>query len=165
MMNEGVKVTGYVKWNLVRDGKVIDSWEGPNIVTTAGKNALASLLNGASAGTSFVTHMGFGSGTVREVVGNTTLGAELVGNGYSRVAVTRSNPSGNVIQYQATITGITASVTINEAGLFNAATGGTLVAHKAGAAGSDGNGPYGFGTASLSSSSDSLQVTWQISFN
>lgn len=163
-MNENIKVTGYVKWELIREGVVVDSWEGSNVVTTVGKNALATLLNSANAGNTLVTHMGFGSGATREAAGDTALQTELVGNGYARVAVTRSNPSGNIVQYLATITGITASVTINEAGLFNAATGGTLIAHKSGTAGNDGN-PYGFGTASLASSSDSLQVTWQLQFN
>lgn len=163
-MNESVKVAGYVKWELVRDGRVVDSWEGSNVVTNVGKNKLAALLNGSGTGNTFVTHMGFGSGITRESAADTALQTELSGNGYARIAVTRSNPSGNVVQYQATITGITAPVTINEAGLFDAATGGTLVAHKAGPAGNDG-APYGFGTASLSSGNDSLQVTWQLQIN
>lgn len=152
-MNEGIKVTGRLKWELVRDGAVVQSGERDNIVTTAGKNALAALLNSASAGTSLVTHMGFGSSTTAVAAGDTALGAELSGNGYARVAVTRSNPSGNVIQYQATLTGITSSTTVQEAGLLSAATGGTLFAHQL------------TGAVTLSSTSDSLQITWQVTLN
>jgi hypothetical protein len=149
-MNEGIKVTGRLAWELVRNGEVVQSGERDNIITTVGKNALAALLISASAGTSLVTHMGFGSATTAVAVGDSALGTELVGNGYARVAVTRSNPSGNVIQYQSTLTGLTVSTTVQEAGLFNAATVGTLFAHQL------------TGAVTLSSTSDSLQITWQV---
>jgi hypothetical protein len=151
-MDSNIKVTGHI-W-VYKNGELVH--ERDNIVTTAGKNALASLLNSASAGTSIVTHMGFGTSTTAVAVGDTALGTELtIGtNGYARAAVTRSNPSGNVIQYVATLTGISAATTIQEAGLFNQATaGGTLFAHQL------------TGAVNLASSSDSLQVTWQITFS
>lgn len=149
-LNEGIKVTGRLAWELVRDGVVVQRGERDNIITTAGKTALATLLNSASAGTTLVTHMGFGSASTAVAAGDTTLGTELSGNGYARVAVTRSNPSGNVIQYQATLTGITVSTTVQEAGLFSASTAGTLFAHQL------------TGAVTLSSASDSLQITWQV---
>lgn len=150
-MNEGIKLTGHI-W-VYKNGELVS--ERDNIVTTVGKNSLASLLNSASAGTSLVTHMGFGTGTTAVAAGDTALTTELTTgtNGYARVAVTRSNPTANVIQYVSTLTGITASTTIQEAGLFSAATSGTLVAHQL------------TGAVTLSSSSDSLQVTWQITLN
>lgn len=151
MSNDGIKVTGHI-W-VYKNGELV--CERDNIVTTVGKNALASLLNGASAGTSLVTHMGFGTSSTAVAAGDTALGAELVGNGYlrSNQTVTRSNPSANVIQYVANLTGITAATTVQEAGLFNAATGGTLIAHQL------------TGAVTLNTSSDSLQITWQISFS
>lgn len=155
MANEGIKLTGNVKVELIRDGEVVLTRENHNIITTAGKNALAALLNSASAGTSIVSHMGFGTGSTTPAIGDTTLTTELtIGtNGYARVAVARSVAS-NVITYTATLTGITATTTIQEVGLFNqAATGGTLFAH------------YLTGAVALSSSSDSLQITWQITFS
>jgi hypothetical protein len=148
-MEENIKVTGHI-W-VHKNGELVA--ERPNIVTTAGKNSLATLLNSASAGTSVVTHMGFGTSSTAVAAGDTVLGTELVGNGYARVAVTRSNPSGNVVQYVATLTGITASVTVQEAGLFNAATSGTLFAHQL------------TGAVALNNSADSLQITWQITFS
>jgi hypothetical protein len=151
MANENIKVTGHI-W-VYKNGELV--CERDNIVTTAGKNALASLLNSASAGTSLVSHMGFGTSSTAVASPDTALGTELtIGtNGYNRVAVTRSNPSGNVIQYVATLTGITASTTIQEAGLFNASSAGTLFAHQL------------TGAVTLSSSSDSLQITWQVTFS
>jgi hypothetical protein len=149
MANETIKVTGRIA--VYKNGELVE--ERDNVITTVGKAALASLLNSASAGTSLVTHMGFGTSTTAVAAGDTSLGAELSGNGYARVTVTRSNPSGNVIQYQATLTGISSAVTIQEAGLFSAVTGGTLFAHQL------------TGAVALSSSSDSLQITWQVTFS
>jgi hypothetical protein len=153
-MQDSIKITGRLLVEHYRDGKLINEpkWI-ENVVTSVGKNALASLLNSANAGTTLVTHMGFGTSTTAVANTDTALGAELTigSNGYARASVTsRSNPSPNIIQYVATLTGITASTTIQEAGLFNASTGGTLIAHQL------------TGSQTLSSSGDSLQVTWQI---
>jgi hypothetical protein len=153
---ENITVKGRLKVEHYRDGELVKDygWRD-NIVTTVGKNSLASLLNSASAGTSVVTHMGFGTSATAVAAGDTILGTELtIGSaGYNRVAVTRSNPSGNVIQYVATLTGVTSNPTVQEAGLFSAASGGTLFAHQL------------TGAVNLASASDSLQVTWQVTFS
>lgn len=155
-MNEGIKVTGRLKVEHIRDGKVLSTMERDNIVTTVGKNALASLLNSASAGTSVVTHMGFGTSATAVAAGDTILGTELTTgtySGYARQAVTRSNPTANQVQYVATLTGGTGNPTVQEAGLFSAVTGGTLFAHQL------------TGAVNLATASDSLQVTWTVTFS
>ena len=148
-MNESVKVTGHIQVHL--NGKLIE--DRPNVVTTAGKTALATLMNGTAAGNSLVTHMAFGSGTTAAAASQTALVTELTGGGYARVAVTRSNPTAGVIQYQATLTGLTSAATVQEVGLFNAATSGVLFARQL------------TGAVALSSASDSLQITWQVTFS
>lgn len=154
MTNDSIKVTGRLKVDLYRDGKLVKegTWRD-NVVTTAGKNALASLLNSSNTGQNTVTHMGFGTSATAVAVGDTQLGSEISGNGYSRVAVTRSNPSANVIQYVATLSGLTVSTTVQEAGILSAATGGTLFAHQL------------TGAVTLATNLDSLQITWQVTFN
>jgi hypothetical protein len=152
-MNDGIKIVGRIKWEHTRNGEIIANGERDNVITTAGKNALAALLNSASAGTTLVTHIGFGTSTTAVAAGDTALGTELSGGSYARVAVTRSNPSGNVIQYQATLTGVTNNPTVQEAGLFSAITGGTLFAHQL------------TGAVNLATAADSLQVTWQVTFS
>jgi hypothetical protein len=155
-MNEGLKVTGRIKVEHIRNGQVISTMERDNVITTVGKNSLASLLNSASAGTSLVTHIGFGTSSTAVAATDTTLGTELTTgtySGYARQAVTRSNPSGNVIRYVATLTGGTGNPTIQEVGLFNAATSGTLFAHQL------------TGAVNLASASDSLQITWDVTLN
>lgn len=142
-----LKVDTYIN-GIFTEGSWID-----NVITTAGKTALASLLNSASAGTSLVTHIGFGSSTTAVAAGDTTLGTELSAGSYARVAVTRSNPSGNVIQYVATLTGVTNNPTVQEAGLFNGPSAGTLFAHQL------------TGAVNLATSADSIQVTWQVTLS
>jgi hypothetical protein len=148
-MKDGIKVTGHI-W-VYKNGELVE--ERDNIVTTVGKNSIASLFNSTNAGNSLVTHMGFGTSTTAVAAGDTALGTELSAGGYARVAVTRSNPSANVIQYVATLTGVTSNPTIQEAGLFSAVTGGTLFAHQL------------TGAVNLATSSDSLQITWQVTFS
>jgi hypothetical protein len=153
-MQETITLKGRLKVDVFKDGVWTEGEWRDNVVTTVGKNGLASLLNSASAGTTWVTHMGFGSGTTAPAAADTALTTELSGNGYARVAVTRSNPSGNVIQYQATLTNLTASTTIQEAGLFDASTAGNLRAHQL-------TGAQTIGA----STSDALQITWQVTFS
>jgi hypothetical protein len=155
-MNENIKITGRLKVDYYKDGVLVKEGEWRNnVITTTGKNSFASLLNSASAGTTLVSHMGFGTSTTAVAATDTVLGTELTigSNGYNRATVTRSNPSGNVIQYLATLTGITAATTVQEAGLFSAASAGTLVAHQL------------TGSQPLNTSADSLQVTWQLTFS
>jgi hypothetical protein len=152
-MNSNIKLTGKLKVELIRDGKVIQVEEKDNIITTAGKNALASLLIGTSQGLSLVTHMGFGTGVTPVAIGDTTIQTELVGNGYTRPIVTRTNPTANVVQYVSNLTGISVSTTVQQAGLMSAVTGGTLFAHQL------------TGAVTLASASDSLQVTWQVTIS
>ena len=148
-MKESIKVNGHIQVRL--NGELIE--DRANVVTVAGKTALAALLNGTAAGNSLVTHMGFGSGTTAAAASQTALTTELSGGGYARVSVTRSNPSAGVIQYQATLTGLSSSVTVQEVGLFSAATAGTMFARQL------------TGAVALSSASDSLQITWTVTFS
>ena len=153
MQRDAFIIKGRLKVDTYIDGIHTQGEWIDNVITTAGKTALASLLNSASAGTSLVTHIGFGSSTTAVAAGDTALNTELSGGSYARVAVTRSNPSGNVIQYVATLTGVTNNPTVQEAGLFNASSAGTLFAHQL------------TGAVNLATSADSIQVTWQVTLN
>lgn len=151
---DGIKVTGRVQMWL--NGELV--LDKNNIVTTAGKNRLATnILNASAAGNTFVGYMGFGTGTNAVGIADTALQTELTAAvGYSRKSVTPSNPQANQISYYAQLTGITSPVTVQEAGLFDVASltanTYTLCAHLL------------TGAVALNSSSDSLAVTWTISF-
>jgi hypothetical protein len=158
IMNNGneefIKVTGHLKVYL--NGELV--CDRPNTVTNAGKARIASLLNSASAGNTFVQYMGFGTGTTAAAGTDTSLVTELTSgtNGYARKSVAITNPSSQQIQYVATLSGITAQTTINEVGLFDTLSSntGVLSARQIITNG-----------VTLSSSSDSLQITWQINLS
>lgn len=152
-LSEGIKVTGHVKYEVLRSNGDIEVIEYDNLVVTAGKTALATLLSGAGAGNTWAPYMGFGTSTVAAAAGDTALGTELTTatyTGYARKSNTITNPSAGQVQFQASITG--GAATISEAGLFSASTVGTLVAHQV------------FTGVPLASS-DTLQVTWTITFS
>jgi len=155
-VHELANIKGRLKVDTFINGVFTEGEWVDNVITTAGKTALASLLNSASAGTSLVTHIGFGTSSTAVNAADTALGVELTTgtySGYARQAVTRSNPSGNVIQYQASLTGGTGNPTIQEAGLFSAVSAGTLFAHQL------------TGAVNLATAADSIQITWQVTLS
>ena len=106
----------------------------PNLVVTSGKGFIASRMIGTSATT--MSHMGIGTSSTAEVVGDTALGAELTVAGgytsYARQTVSASNPTANQVQYTCTFAANIPSAPsggaiLREAGIFNASTGGTML--------------------------------------
>lgn len=106
----------------------------PNLVVTTGKNFIASRMVGTTA--TEMTHMGIGTSSTAEVVGDTTLGAELTGAGgytnYSRAALLTKSATNNVVTYSANFPANNPSApaggaVLREAGIFNGSTGGTML--------------------------------------
>lgn len=106
----------------------------PNLVVTSGKGFIASRMIGTSANT--MSHMGIGTSSTAEAVGDTTLGAELTVAGgytsYARQTVSSSNPTANQVQYTCTFganvpSAPSGGAILREAGIFNASTGGTML--------------------------------------
>lgn len=160
-MNDGLKMTGHVWWEMTRADGTIEKGDKKNVVTDFGKQWIAGVLGVTTGFPGLTTWFGFGTSSGYALSsGNTTLGAELStsGTGYSRVTTTRSS-SAAVIQYQGTITGLTSTglTTIREVGLFGGITSGgvgfTLYARQT------------TGDVQFTSSQDSLAITWQITFS
>ena len=106
----------------------------PNLVVTAGKTFIASRMVGTVS--AVMSHMGIGTSATAEANGDTALGAELtVGGGftsYSRAALTTSSSSANIVTYSANFAANNPSApaggaVLREAGIFNAATAGTML--------------------------------------
>jgi hypothetical protein len=111
------------------EGKLKQVQDVPNLVVTSGKNFIASRIKDATAGV--MSHMAIGDGSAGSpgtatapAVGNTALGNEK-----ARVALTSTSVSGNAVTYSATFAANVpnAAASIVEAGLFNAASGGTML--------------------------------------
>lgn len=131
------------------EGILKDERQGYNVITTNGKEALASLLaSGAlAATTNTFKYVAIGSDNTSEAASNTALGTEL-----SRHTGTVSYVSNAI--YQVTATFATGSGTggIYEYGLLNSNTGGTMLSRD---------------TESLinKGASDTLTVTCQITLS
>lgn len=107
------------------------SWEGPNVVTTVGKEFMASFLRSAAlaAATFTAKYIAVGTGTGAEAVGDTGMGTEL-----ARHTGTVSYTSGGIFNVTATFPTGAAVGAVVEFGLLSSATAGTLLSRNVKAA-------------------------------
>lgn len=124
-MNEQVSnlgVVGDVYITKICENGQVDEYHFKNLVVATGKTYIASRMSGATA--NVMSHMGIGEGISATSSSDTTLGSELV-----RVAlsVTGGTPSANTVTYSTTFSAGTGTGAITEAGVFNGATGNTML--------------------------------------
>ena len=95
-----------------------------NLVVTAGKNWVAGRFKDGSIPDE-MSHMAIGSADTAAAAGNTALATEL-----NRIVLTTDGGtvSTNTVQYDATWSDSSPAYAIKEAGIFNAASGGTMLA-------------------------------------
>lgn len=99
-----------------------------NLVTSAGKAAIASRFNGSGSEAAF-TYIALGTGTTAAAVGDTTLQTEITNSGLTRQSATVSRTTTTVANDTARLTYTwTASGTkaVTESGCLNAASSGVL---------------------------------------
>jgi len=140
-MNEAIGIKGNLKIELIRDGKVIQEEKVSNIIVTTGKGLVATLV--AGSGTAF-SHMAIGTDNTAEVVGDTALTSEV-----GRVTLTSKAVTNNVIEYIGDFPAGTGTGTIVEAGILNAASGGTMLNRAT------------FSSVNKTAS-DALKITWSV---
>jgi hypothetical protein len=105
------------------DGELKEVRDIHNLVVTAGKNHIADQLS-ASPGQSAMSHMAIGTGSTAAAAGDTALGAET-----DRNALTSRTDATNVVTYVGTwAPGDGTNAALREAGIFNAAAAGTMLA-------------------------------------
>lgn len=118
---EYIKASGKLQIVLTdKDGNIKEQRDISNLVVTVGKNFIASRMVGATA--NVMSHMAVGSGTTAAAVGDTALGSEL-----GRVALSSNTATDNVVTQTATFPAGTGTGAITEAGVFNAASAGTML--------------------------------------
>lgn len=98
--------------------------EGDNVVTTVGKEFIASFLKSATAAAATFTckYLAVGTDSTAEAIGNTALGTET-----SRHTGTVSYTSGGIFNVVATFTSGNGTGAIVEYGLFSSSSAGTLL--------------------------------------
>lgn len=122
-MQENLKPTGLVKVvHTNAAGNLVQEFEVPNLVTTAGKSHIAAKIAATTNSPVAMTHMAIGTGSTAAAVGDTTLGTEG-----GRVTLTNAVVSTNTVTYTATFPAGTGTGAVTEAGVLNAGSGGTLL--------------------------------------
>lgn len=120
MINENIKVTGQVMVEITGpDGQVKERREIKNLVVTSGKTFIAGRMVGTPTA---MSHMAIGSSSTAAANADTALGGEL-----GRVSLATSTSSANVVSYTASFPAGTGTGAVVEAGIFNAASAGTML--------------------------------------
>lgn len=138
MINDDLKLKG--KLAIALNGEVVQ--EIDNLVVTDGKEYVASRMKDATA--TAMSHMAIGSGSTAAAASNSALGNQL-----GRVSLTSTTVSGAVVTYVATFGAGTGTGAVTEAGLFNAASGGTMLCRTV------------FSVVNKGSA-DSMTITWTV---
>lgn len=122
-MQDTFTIRGTVHTVLTRADGSIEERTFPNLVVTTGKTFIASRMSSASA--SVMGWIEVGTGGTSPVVGDTTLVSPVV-----RLATTVSGgtPSGNSVTYTTTLNPGVGTGALQEAGIFNASSAGTMLA-------------------------------------
>jgi hypothetical protein len=116
MIHDDLKLTGAL--TIALNDEIVQETE--NLVVTAGKNWVADRMNDANT---VMTHMAVGTGTTEALVTQTALVTEN-----DRNALTSTTVTANAIAYVATWAAGDATAAITEAGIFDAASAGDMLA-------------------------------------
>ena len=137
MINDNLALTGALTIEV--NNEVVQ--ETHNLVVTAGKNWVADRMNNVNT---VMTHMAVGTGTTAAAAGDTALGTQL-----DRNTLTSTTVTNNTIEYACTWAAGDGTGAITEAGIFDAATGGDMLARTV------------FSVVNKGAA-DSMTITWTI---
>ena len=129
------------------DGNVKDSREVDNLVVTTGLNWIAARMYDTGSPDQ-MSHMAVGSGTTAAAAGDTDL-QSILG---SREALDSTTVSTNTVQYVSSFEAGDGTGAITEAGIFNAATSGTMLCRTV------------FDVVNKAAN-DTLSITWTITIS
>ena len=137
MIHDDLKLTGAL--TIALNDEIVQETE--NLVVTAGKNWVADRMNDANT---VMTHMAVGTGTTEALAAQTALITEN-----DRNALTSTTVTDNAVAYVATWAAGDATAAITEAGIFDAASSGDMLARTK------------FDVVNKGSA-DSMTITWTI---
>lgn len=144
-MIDEFKITGRVTMFLFDEqGQLKDSRHVDNLVVSTGKTLIASLLAGTGTEPSDI---GVGTNSSTAVATQTTLVAEV-----DRVTCGTTTSTGDTAQFSSTFGPGSGTGSLQEAGLFNANTAGTMISRIA------------FGTI-VKGAADTLIINWYLKVN
>jgi hypothetical protein len=148
MIKDSVTATGKLSIVLTSGtGVVKEVREVPNLVVQTGLDFIASRMEGVSS--DVMSHMAVGETNTTPSNGDTTLLAEVAA---SRTALTSTSVSTDAVTYTTTFGPGVGTGALVEAGIFNAASGGTMLCRTIYAVINKG-------------AADSLTISWTVTIN
>lgn len=145
MIQSNAKVSGKLTIRVFgADGRLKDEFVEKNLLVSTGLAYIASRMKDGAA--TPMTHMALGSSSTAAAAGQTQLGSQLG----SRVALTATTVAANEVEYTATFAAGEGTGAVVEAGIFNAASGGTMLCRTV----------FGLKTKEAG---DSFAMTWVVS--
>jgi len=146
MINDTLTATGKLHIQVFdAEGNLKTEYHKSNLVVDAGLAYIASRMKDATA--TAMSHMAIGSGTSSPVGGNTALGTEL-----GRASLTSTTVTANSIAYVGDFPAGVGTGAVSEAGIFNAASGGTMLCRSQ------------FGVVTKAAD-DSMRITWTVTIS
>jgi hypothetical protein len=144
MLTENFKLKGDVLIEVFDPvtGEVKDKREIHNLLVDTGLAYIASRMVGTASGV--MSHMAVGTSGTSPAAGNTTLGAEV-----ARQSLTSGTAASNVVTYVASFAAGVGTGALQEAGMFNASSGGTMLCRTTFAVVNKG-------------ASDAMTITWTV---
>jgi hypothetical protein len=147
MQVDQIKPKGEVTFTLTGPDGVVKETRTENLVVSTGRAFIASRMKDATAAA--MTHLAVGTGAVAAAAANTALGTELARVALSSTTLVTTTVTNDSIQYLASFGAGVGTGAITEAGLFNAASAGTMAARTV------------FGVVTKGAD-DTLAITWKI---
>lgn len=150
-MNDNLTATGTLTINLYdAQGNLKDQRELKNLVVTVGREYIASRMVGTAS--TVMGYMAIGTGTAAAAAANTTLGTESARTNNAWTAT--ANSTSGTVAYAATFgpSVPAADAAITEAGIFNAASNGTMLCRTT-------------FSAINKSTADTLTINWNVTIN
>lgn len=147
MITENIKAKGLVSFLLVDQFGNIKQKEEHNLVVTTGLSYLISRAKDATA--TAMSHLALGTGTTAAAATQTALVGEVVRVALTSTTQVTTTVTNDSIQYVASFPAGSGTAALTEAGIFNAASGGTMMARTVFAVINKG-------------ALDTLTITWKI---
>lgn len=125
MVNDSIKAKGTLQLVLTDADGNVKQQDEHNLVVSTGLAYIASRMRDATA--TAMSHMAVGSGTTAAAAANSALGTQLARVALDSTTVVTTSVTGDSVQYVATFAAGTGTGAVTEAGIFNAATAGTML--------------------------------------
>lgn len=126
MFSEKIRATGQVSFVLTDENGNIKQQDSKNLVVNPGLAFIASRMIGTTA--NVMSHMAIGTGTTAAADPQTALVTESARVALTSSTIVTTTVPNDSVQYVATFGPGVGTAAITEAGLFNAASAGTMLA-------------------------------------